>query len=72
LAERRLVRLPEIRFLSKAPMVLGFFSRGIHAPDDDLLSMLTALGTQIQIYRAGADGRTACAIHGELLKQADC
>ncbi len=27
--------------------VMEFFSRGIHAPDDDLLSMLTALGTQI-------------------------
>jgi hypothetical protein len=26
---------------------MEFFSRGIHAPDDDLLSMLTALGTQI-------------------------
>jgi GAF domain len=27
--------------------VMEFFSRGIHAPDDDLLSMLTALGTQM-------------------------
>jgi putative acetyltransferase len=27
--------------------VMEFFSRGIYAPDDDLLSMLTALGTQI-------------------------
>jgi PAS domain S-box-containing protein len=27
--------------------VMEFFSRGIHAPDDDLLSTLTALGTQI-------------------------
>jgi GAF domain-containing protein len=27
--------------------VMEFFSRGIHAPDDDLLSMLRALGTQI-------------------------
>jgi hypothetical protein len=26
---------------------MEFFSRGIHAPDDDLLSMLTPLGTQI-------------------------
>jgi PAS domain S-box-containing protein len=27
--------------------VMEFFSRGIHPPDDDLLSMLSALGTQI-------------------------
>jgi GAF domain-containing protein len=27
--------------------MMEFFSRGIHAPDDDLLLMLTALGTQI-------------------------
>jgi len=27
--------------------VIEFFSREIHAPDYDLLSMLTALGTQI-------------------------
>lgn len=27
--------------------VMEFFSRGIHPPDDELLSMLSALGTQI-------------------------
>jgi PAS domain S-box-containing protein len=27
--------------------VMEFFSRGVHPPDDELLSMLTALGTQI-------------------------
>jgi hypothetical protein len=27
--------------------VMEFFSRGIHLPDDDLLSMLAALGAQI-------------------------
>jgi GAF domain-containing protein len=32
---------------SEVTGVMEFFSRGIHAPDDDLLSMLTALGTQI-------------------------
>ena len=32
---------------SEVTGVMEFFSRGIHLPDDDLLSMLAALGTQI-------------------------
>jgi hypothetical protein len=44
---------------------MEFFSRRVHPPDDDLLAMLTALGTQMAKFIERESMLTRLASYGE-------
>ncbi|MBV8899662.1 MAG: GAF domain-containing protein [Verrucomicrobia bacterium] len=51
--------------------VMEFFSRGVHPPDDELLSMLTALGTQIAKFIERESLVSRLADYGESTEKVD-